>query len=240
MTAHDPALLRSGLLRTEGNFHIPAGELPISRQQDPGNKTEPVPKGKNEAQRERGDQRQRRAVAEVNAIIDHAKRPARTGNVCDCSVILPASRRNHYNVTTCNGALFKPRDRTSRGLLRASSRLPVCSWSAARRRNLSSNAGRKESTLSVARAFASLKPWARTAQAHLTSPSGSIRQRAPRPKTCRPSTACPRLLPILSWFQRPALTQQSVVRRWSLISARAAFFQTTIAISATWSRLHSS
>src|SRR5678816_2448419 len=34
MTAHDPALLGSGLLRTEGNFHIPAGKLPISRQQD--------------------------------------------------------------------------------------------------------------------------------------------------------------------------------------------------------------
>ena len=49
------------------------------------------------------------------------------------------------------------RDRTSRGLLRASSRLPVCSWSAARRRNLSSTAGRKESTLSVAQAFASSK-----------------------------------------------------------------------------------
>ncbi len=79
MAPHHLRFFGLGFLAAEGDLQIAARQMPISREQNPGAKAEQTAEGKNETQRERGDQGQRRAVEEVNAKIDHAELGARLG-----------------------------------------------------------------------------------------------------------------------------------------------------------------
>jgi hypothetical protein len=128
MPSNDPPFLGRGFFLAKRDLHILPGEPSIIGQQAPGKKTEHVSDRENEPQRQRSHQTDRGAIEKVNAKIDHAGRPA-TAEACGRTVILPASRCNHYNVRSCSGIVSQPAGRIMRGFSLGNFHPDDFSWS---------------------------------------------------------------------------------------------------------------